>query len=251
MSDDTWMTGESIFTEDGKNVKAEKDAGLVEVKKFNKTEQPVTTSLAVAETFGKQHFNVLQDIRNLACSREFRLLNFQESAYLNAQKRRQPMYIMTRDGFTLLVMGYTGEKAMRFKEAYLKAFNRMEAELTSKRLVRERGKAARRNLTDTIQEIYGCARLKPNPYAKYTEMVYMAVFGCHTCKLKKLKGLDEKDNLRDFLSKEELAAVGKVERAIGVGLEFGWDDARVIAFLRDNFKKPVLMLDATEETDER
>lgn len=235
---------------DDKNVKAEKDADLVEVKKFNRTEQPVTTSLAVAEAFGKLHKNVLQDIRNLGCSAEFNRLNFKPVDYVDAKGEKRPMYIMTRDGFTLLAMGFTGEKAMRFKEAYIKAFNRMEAELTAKRLVRERGKAARRNLTDTIQELYGCAKLMPNPYAKYTEMVYMAVFGCHTSQLKKLNGLDEKDNLRDFLSKEELAAVGKVERAIGMGLELGWDDAQVTAFLRDNFKKPVLMLDATEETDE-
>lgn len=93
---------------------------LVEVKRIDKQEKTVVSSLDVANTFGKRHDNVLKDIRELGCSEEFRLLNFEESKYLNEQKHKQPMYYLTRDGFTLLVMGYTGETAMKFKEAYIK-----------------------------------------------------------------------------------------------------------------------------------
>jgi Rha family phage regulatory protein len=63
----------------------------------------------VTEVFGKRHDNVLQNVRNLDCSEEFRLLNFQESSYLDEQGKARPMVEMTRDGFTLLVMGYWGE----------------------------------------------------------------------------------------------------------------------------------------------
>lgn len=93
---------------------------LVEVKRISKAEVTVVSSLDVAETFGKQHAHVLRDIKELECSEEFRLSNFGESSYINSQNKKQPMYYMTRDGFTILVMGYTGEKAMRFKEAYIK-----------------------------------------------------------------------------------------------------------------------------------
>lgn len=86
----------------------------------------------------KRHDNVLQDIRNLECSDEFRLLNFQESSYVNSQNKKQPMYYVTRDGFTLLAMGYTGEKAMKFKEAYIKQFNAMERTLQGKLIEREK-----------------------------------------------------------------------------------------------------------------
>lgn len=72
--------------------------------------------------FEKRHDNVVRDIRNLDCSEEFRLLNFEESSYTNLQGHRQACFNMTRDGFVFLVMGYRGKKAASFKEAYIKRF---------------------------------------------------------------------------------------------------------------------------------
>ncbi len=89
----------------------------------------VTTSLAVAEYFGKQHYHVLRDIRELEVSDSFRLSNFGESSYLNQQGKQQPMYHMTKNGFVFLVMGFTGEEAGRIKEAYINAFDQMESQL--------------------------------------------------------------------------------------------------------------------------
>jgi Rha family phage regulatory protein len=86
----------------------------------------VTTSIKVAEVFGKRHDNVLKNIKALDCSEEFLLLNFQESNYLNKQGKTQPMMEMTRDGFTFLAMGFNGAKATKFKEDYIAAFNKME-----------------------------------------------------------------------------------------------------------------------------
>ena len=78
--------------------------------------QALTNSLLVAEKFGKEHRRVMQDIRELGCSEEFRLHNFVQSSYINSQNKEMPMIIMTKDGFTLLAMGYTGDMAMKFKE---------------------------------------------------------------------------------------------------------------------------------------
>lgn len=92
-----------------------------------------TTSRAIAEHFGKRHDNVLQSIDRLECSPEFRRLNFQESFCTvevpNGAFRQQRMFELTRDGFVFLVMGFTGPKAARWKEAYIAAFNAMEAQL--------------------------------------------------------------------------------------------------------------------------
>lgn len=88
--------------------------------------QALTNSLLVAEKFGKEHRRVMQDIRELGCSEEFRLHNFVQSSYINSQNKEMPMIIMTKDGFTLLAMGYTGDMAMKFKEEYIAAFNSME-----------------------------------------------------------------------------------------------------------------------------
>lgn len=93
----------------------------------------VTTSLQVAEVFNKLHRHVLRDIRNLECSSIFQESNFGLSFYhsklLNGGYKKQPMYYITRDGFTFLAMGFTGKIAARFKEAYINAFNEMENKL--------------------------------------------------------------------------------------------------------------------------
>jgi Rha family phage regulatory protein len=65
----------------------------------------------VAATFGKRHDHVLEAIRNLNCSYDFRLPNFRESNYQNEQGHEMPCFEMTRNGFTRLVMSFTGEKA--------------------------------------------------------------------------------------------------------------------------------------------
>lgn len=98
---------------------------------------PVTTSRAVADQFGKRHDSVIRDIENLLnlhksveigsdTAKDFLKQNFAEATYTDSKGRTQPQYIMTKDGFTLLVMGYTGAKALRFKIAYINAFNQMQ-----------------------------------------------------------------------------------------------------------------------------
>ncbi len=96
---------------------------------------PTTTSNEVAQQFGKRHDNVIQVIKSL---REQvgpdHALNFQEMVNEvqigGGAIRKDPAYRLTRDGFTLLAMGFTGKKALQFKLAYIDAFNRMERELS-------------------------------------------------------------------------------------------------------------------------
>lgn len=102
-------------------------------------EHAVTTSLRVAEVFGKQHKNVVRDIKSLDCSEEFRKLNFEPSkiAYQNGNIKKQlPMYYITRDGFMFLVMGFTGKTAAKWKEAYIKAFNEMESKIRAEQMAK-------------------------------------------------------------------------------------------------------------------
>ncbi|WP_305826543.1 Rha family transcriptional regulator, partial [Pseudomonas aeruginosa] len=88
--------------------------------------KPTTTSLDVAKHFRKRHDNVLRDIKNLECPEDFALLNFEECSRTGANNRPEPYVRMTRDGFTLLCMGFTGKEAMHWKVAYINAFNKME-----------------------------------------------------------------------------------------------------------------------------
>ncbi len=101
---------------------------------------PVVTSLRVAESFGKRHNNVLKAIRALPCSPEFRALNFEqtfvETPIPNGATRRDTIIEMTRDGFTIIAMGFTGKDAVAWKERYIAAFNAMEAKLRAQELDR-------------------------------------------------------------------------------------------------------------------
>jgi phage regulatory protein, rha family len=94
--------------------------------------KPTVTSLQVAEAFGKEHKEVLRDIRNLKVSKGFDERNFAPVKYYDSKGESRPMLRMTRDGFMILAMGYTGAKAMALKEAYIAEFNRMEAELANR-----------------------------------------------------------------------------------------------------------------------
>lgn len=92
----------------------------------------VTTSQAVADYFDKQHKNVLQKIDTLDCSPEFASANFSahaENQVVGIAEREIRYYEITKDGFMFLVMGFTGKRAARLKEAYIAKFNFMEEEL--------------------------------------------------------------------------------------------------------------------------
>lgn len=92
-----------------------------------KNQQVVTTSLQVAETFEKNHQHVLRDLDNLKEGVRNWTDLFYEDEYVHPQnKQTYRQIIMNRDGFTLLAMGFTGQKALQFKLQYIKAFNEME-----------------------------------------------------------------------------------------------------------------------------
>lgn len=108
---------------------AHETSGLVSVN----NNQVVTTSLQIAEFFDKEHKSVLRQINSLECSDLFRQHNFALSCYTRKNgniTKSYPMYYITKDGFIILAMGFTGKIAVRFKEAYINAFNEMERMLS-------------------------------------------------------------------------------------------------------------------------
>lgn len=96
--------------------------------------QPMTTSYAVAEAFGKKHSHVMRDLKKLTqqCGDKFTKSNFGltfEIKKIGNSNRKMPFYRMSKDGFMLLVMGYSGDAAMQIKLAYIDAFNWMTSQL--------------------------------------------------------------------------------------------------------------------------
>jgi len=96
-----------------------------------KDKQAVTSSLQVAGTFGKNHRDVLRAIDDLKDVRKFAQM-FSETNLPDSYGRNRRGYYMNRDGFTLLAMGFTGDKALQFKLQYIDAFNEMEQQVKSR-----------------------------------------------------------------------------------------------------------------------
>ncbi len=207
---------------------------LVEIMKFGREERAGCTSLDVAETFEKDHRHVLRDIRELGCSDEFRVSNFGQSSYINEQNKMQPMVVMTRDGFTLLAMGYTGELAMKFKEGYIKQFNAMEAALRGKLVEREKGIAVRQALTKALQQSNEDARMYGHAYSTYTNCIYKVLFGMDAKQLREKFGISKKDGLRDCFSPEELRAVQSMECLVSGLVDCGWEYQKIKDFIQAN-----------------
>jgi len=91
--------------------------------------EPVASSRDVAERFGKEHKDVLRSIKNLTAQNCALLKMFHKTEYTTAQNKKVTMYLMNRDGFSLLAMGFTGKEAVQWKLKYIEAFNQMEKQL--------------------------------------------------------------------------------------------------------------------------
>lgn len=213
---------------------------LVETRKISKgKEVTVVTSLDVAETFGKEHRHVLEDVRRICDSLSTAEISalFYESDYVATNGKKNPMYLMNRDGFTLLVMGYTGEKAMKFKLAYINQFNQMEELLKGKLIEREKGIAVRQSLTKAIQQSSENERMHGHAYSTYTDIVYRTVFGKTAKQLREEYGIDKKANLRDYFTVEELEKVQSIEMIISGLVNCGWGYNEIKEFITNPARK--------------
>ncbi|SFG10113.1 Rha family transcriptional regulator [Sporolactobacillus nakayamae] len=142
---------------------------------YQKNSAIVTDSLTIAKVFQKRHDKVLRDIKNLSCSEQFKVLNFGESSYFNKQGRKMPLYIIKENGFYILAMGYTGDKAMAFKEQYINEFQRMRTILESRKehrltLVSKQQNAIKDAVRTRIMLLYPSVR--DNARRKYYARIY-------------------------------------------------------------------------------
>lgn len=172
---------------------------------------PITTSRKIEQVFGKEHKNVLRDIESIIIDDEFSRLNFELSNYKSRGKKYSE-YILTKNGFTLLVMGYTGEKAMRFKKAYICQFDAMESFIKSIQVAKLDYPA----LTKAIEQ----AHEEPKFYHFSNEinMINRIVLGTDAKHFKEENGIDKKENsIRPYLTAEQIKAIEELQR-IDIGL---------------------------------
>ncbi len=232
---------------------------LVEVRKLNKKEEIVVSSRDVAETFGKEHYEVIYAIEGRVSenAKDVKVKNkgiineLIEAGSSQAEKyfilseyesrgKKYKEYLMTRDGFTLLVMGFSGEKATRFKLAYINQFNQMEELLKGKLIEREKGIVIRQAFTKAIQQSGENERMHNHAYSIYTDLIYRALFGKNAKQLREEYGISKQDNLRDCFSVEELAKVKSVEMVVSGLMDCGWGYDEIKNFIIDKCVKKIV-----------
>lgn len=217
---------------------------LVEIVGKRYEEKLVTTSLKVAEVFEKDHRHVLESIRNLTAEKSAAKF-FIETSYTNRGKE-YPMYEMDRDGFSLLVMGFTGDKALQWKIRYIEAFNAMESELkriyTERQqwqIERDKGVVIRHILTDTIKMKIIDSPHKIFAYPNYTNLIYRTLFGKSAKELEKEMGVKARENLRDYFTGEALSRVQSMEMLVSSLINCGWGYKEIKEFIQTESKKMI------------
>ena len=176
---------------------------LVEVKK----EKIYCKSNMVAELFEKRHDNILRDIRELleSCSKEFAFLNFEESTY-KVKGKEYPCYNLTKDGFTMLAMGFTGERAVQFKELYINKFNEMERIISSQKMA----KLEFKDLTDNICLLH--EETKNYHFSNELNMINKIVLKMTAKEFKKANNIEEKSSIRPYLNENQINDILLLQR---------------------------------------
>lgn len=179
---------------------------------FNRKGLPVVSSRKIAEVFNKRHDNVLQAIEKAECSDKFRNLNFQVSYYREG-KGKYKEYLLTKDGFAFVVMGFTGKKAARFKEAYITRFNEMKEFIDNL----EAARLEYPELTKVIAKLH--KEPKRYHFSGEADLFNLIVLKARARDYKKAKSLPKVGSIRPYLKSEEVEAIMKLQRAdIGLAM---------------------------------
>ena len=206
-----------------------------EFQLYERKDMPFCSSLQVAEEFGKQHQHVLRDIRELDCSDEFRKTNFGRTSITvdmpNGAQRKDPMFLMRRDGFMFLVMGYRGQKAAAVKEAIIARFNAMEAFIRKYILARDDNPIFTQAIKDAYEEPHSYH------YSNEYDMINRIVLGCTAKQFKELHGLGNVPSIRPFLSDSQYKTIRKLQlediRLLYRGVEYNERKSQLIALASD------------------
>ena len=173
-------------------------------------------SLFVAKAFEKRHDHVLRDIEKITdpksgVSENFIKTNFTSDTYKDKTGRKLPCYEMTRDGFTMLVMGYTGAKAMRFKELYIKRFNEMERFIKTLVMARKDYPL----LTENVKLLH--ENPKPYHFSNECDMINRIVLGMSAKQFRTIHNIEKGTSIRPYLTEQQIEWIEQLQK-VDVGL---------------------------------
>jgi Rha family phage regulatory protein len=175
---------------------------------------PVVSSRHITEVFEKDHKHVLESIRNSITTlqkadnltADFSSVNFIDSNY-KIRGKLYPEFLLTKDGFTYIVMGFQGDKAAKFKVEYINRFNAMEKFIQDRLLA----KLEYPELTVMIKQ----AHEKPMfyHYSNEADMINKIVLGCRAKEFRLKHQIPDKDGIRDYMFNWQIEAIQKLQKA--------------------------------------
>ncbi len=178
-------------------------------------------SKMVAEVFGKRHDNLMRDIERIIkdldkVAPQFSVANFKEVTYDNRGKK-YPEYLLTKDGFAYVVMGFTGSKAAKFKVDYITRFNQMQDFINS----RNDSKIGHKTLSSNLDETLGSSNkwILPNEF----DMINKIVLGKRAKAYRESRGITSKVP-RDYLNVFEIYAIAELQKADNLLISLGFVD---------------------------
>ena len=166
--------------------------------------EAMVDSRFIAEIFEKEHYHVLRDIAKITdtksgLSEGFIKQNFCRDTYKDSTGRKLPCYRLTRNGFVILVMGYTGEKAMHFKELYIKRFNEMEEQIKYLQSLREQHP----QLTAAINSMHETPKFYH--YSNEMDMLNKIALGMTAKQFREAHNISNDEPIRPHLTSTQIA----------------------------------------------
>ena len=172
---------------------------------YERKDKGFCTSMQVSEWFDRRHDNVIRDIKELDCSAEFMLLNFEELRRQvdlgDGRFRKYPYYLINKNGFMFLVLGYRGKKAAVIREFWIKRFDDMENFIKNYILSRDEYLP----FTRAIEFVHD--EPKSYHYSNEYDMINRLVLGMSAKQFKTAHGLGNVPSIRPYLSHQQIKAI--------------------------------------------
>ena len=192
--------------------------GIEELGIFENSADAWVSTRNLAKLFEKEHKHVMETIREKVIpdiSEEFSRSNFRPSKFKDSRGKTQPEYLLNRKSFSIIVMGYTGKRAMAFKEAYIEAFEAMHTVIDT-RIISKNGY---KEMTSAIARVYN----NQKAYSIEADMINQIVLGMKASDFKSINHI-ENGHTRDSVVQSKLEMLDKAQRLnaqlINAGLSF-------------------------------
>lgn len=190
--------------------------------------QPVVSSKVVAEEFGREHKNLMQNLRSLIESGHLGELDFKPSSYIDKQNKNQPCYELTERGFLIAMPFIGGDKArdgqVRLVDSFITYREKAKQE-ASIQAERDLARMEYRPMTNAIKNSRESEGKEVEHYhfSNEANMINRIVLGTTSAKFRKENDIGKAEAIRDYLTAEQIRAITELQRADTVFINMGWD----------------------------